>query len=124
MSKKVLIVDDDDLVLDNLAKALSDEGVETAVAKNGKEGLEKIEKGDFDLVVTDVRMPEMDGLELLENIRRDESTKHLPVLILTIDEQTSSINQALAAGVTAYLDKQNFDVKATAAQILTALGRH
>lgn len=123
MSKKVLIVDDNKLVRQGLAEALEAKGLSVETAENGEEGLKKATGGDIDLVVTDVRMPGMDGLEMIEEIRKDEKGKKLPVVILSVDDQTTSINQALAAGVTVYLSKANFytDADTIAEQISNAL---
>jgi CheY-like chemotaxis protein len=125
MSKKILIVDDDKLVRQALADALARKGFTIELAADGREGLKKALENDVDLVLTDIRMPEMTGLEMVEEIRKDEEGKKLPVVILSVDEQTSTINQALQSGVTVYLSKATFDTdaEAIAEQITIALGQ-
>ena len=80
MSTHVLIVDDDPQIRDVLRIALSGAGMKTSEAGDGAEGLVKAQSGRFDLIVLDIGLPEMDGLELCRTLRADHST---PVLFLT-----------------------------------------
>jgi len=120
MSKKVLLVEDDQLIRQSLARVLETKGFTVVEAGNGKEGLSKAE--GVDMVVTDVRMPEMDGLQMVDALRKDDKTKQLPVIILSNDEQASTLNKALEAGVTVYLSKANQSAESIADQILLAVG--
>lgn len=122
MNKTVLLVDDDKLVRESLARVLTEKGLTVLEAINGKEGLEKALAGGIDLVVTDVIMPEVDGLAMLGSLREDVNGKEIPAIILSNDEQTETLNQAMQAGVTVYLSKASLDADALADQILIALG--
>ncbi len=122
MNKTVLLVDDDKLVRESLARVLTDKGLTVFEASNGKEGLEKALAGDVDLVVTDVIMPEVDGLTMLAQLREDSKGKEIPAIILSNDEQTESLNQAMQAGVTTYLSKATLNAEELSEQILVALG--
>jgi CheY-like chemotaxis protein len=122
MSKTVLVVDDDKLARHSLAATLKNAGLETTEAENGKDALDSAKKAQPDLIVTDVHMPEMDGLEMIENLRKEDWGKSIPVIILTVDEAPATINQALASGVTVYLSKASADPQAIADQVVTALG--
>lgn len=122
MSKTVLVVEDDELIRGSLVRTLKDKGLEVAEAANGKEGLEKALSGDVDLVVTDVIMPEVDGLTMLAKMREDSKGKSIPAIILSNDEQTESLNKAMEAGVTMYLSKAALDADSLTDQILIALG--
>lgn len=122
MNKTVLLVDDDKLVRESLARVLTEKGLTVLEAINGKEGLEKALAGGVDLVVTDVIMPEVDGLAMLGSLREDVNGKEIPAIILSNDEQTETLNQAMQAGVTVYLSKASLDADALADQILIALG--
>ena len=122
MSKTILLVEDDTLVRESLARVLGDKGLTVLQATNGKEGLEKALAGGVDLVITDVIMPEVDGLTMLAKLREDSKGKDLPAIILSNDDQTESLNQALQAGVTVYLSKAALDAEAISEQILIALG--
>ena len=77
----VLIVDDNENMREVLALILSRRGHRCESAANGREAMEKIEQGSFDAVVTDVEMPEMDGIALTKELTRHHS--HLPVMIIT-----------------------------------------
>lgn len=122
MNKTILIVDDNELVRKSLAATLISNALNVETASNGKEGLDKALKLHPDLVITDIRMPQLDGLEMIEKIRADEWGKKVPVLVMTVDEDTESINKALLAGVTVYISKNVTDPAAIAEQIKTALG--
>lgn len=120
--KTVLIVDDNELVRKSLAASLISNEVTVETAANGKEGLDKASKLHPDLLITDVHMPEMDGLQMIDKIREHEWGAKIPVIVMTIDEGTESINKALEAGITVYLSKNSTDPAGVADQIKTALG--
>jgi DNA-binding response OmpR family regulator len=83
MAKKVLVVDDDENTVKFLTAALTQNGYETIGAHNGKEGLEKVQSENPDLVLLDVMMPKKTGFVLFKQLRRDEKTKDIPVIMLT-----------------------------------------
>lgn len=122
MSKTVLVVDDDKLARKSLSSLLINAGLDVIEAENGKLGAVEALKTRPDIVVTDVHMPEMGGLEMIEELRKDEWGRNVPVIVLTVDEALSSINQALAAGVTIYLTKSGVDAETLAQQVVTAVG--
>ncbi len=120
--KTVLIVDDNELVRKSLAASLVTNEVKVETASNGKEGLAMAEQLHPDLLITDVHMPEMDGLQMIEKIREYEWGKKVPIIVMTVDEEASSINKALEAGITVYLSKNTNDPVQVVDQIKTALG--
>ena len=83
MAKKVLVVDDDVNTVKFLSAAIEENDYEAIGANNGKEGLEKIESENPDLVILDVMMPKKTGFVLFKQLRRDEKHKNLPVIMLT-----------------------------------------
>lgn len=103
--KKILIVDDDGLARGALKRALQDAGYETLEAIDGKQGLEMCETDRPDAVIADRRMPEMDGQAMIEAIREAEWGKNLPIIMLTADENTAALNEALTANIAVYLAK-------------------
>lgn len=121
MSKKILVIDDDKLIREGLAVLLKNAGQTVLEAANGKEGLDAALAEHPDLVVTDVRMPEMTGLEMIEGLRKDDWGKTVPVIILTNDESNDSINQALQSGVTTYFPK-SLNPTVLCEQVLQAVG--
>lgn len=122
MSKTILIVDDNELIRKSLSAALISNEIVVETATNGKEGLERAIEKQPNLIVTDVHMPEMDGLEMIQKLRADEWGKKVPILIMTVDEEAESINKALEAGVTVYISKNVSDPAAIVDQIKIALG--
>lgn len=81
--KKVLIVDDDEIARDFVREIMAAEGWETVEGVNGVEAIDLAESEKPDLIVLDVSMPVMDGFEAFRRLREGESTKHIPVIILT-----------------------------------------
>ena len=81
MPKKILLIDDEVALLETLAEALEITGYEVTIAMNGQDGIEKFEAGNFDLVITDMFMSKLNGLRLLEVIRKSE--KNVPVILMT-----------------------------------------
>ncbi len=118
-----MIVEDDKFIRDGIVALLENAKYTVHEASDGKEGLKKAQKLHPDIILTDLRMPEMDGHEMVEAIRKDEQWgKDVPIVIMTADDSTSSINSALEKGVTVYLSKGNLDPEGLSDQILTAIG--
>ncbi len=120
--KNVLIAEDDKLASTSLAQALADvTTIRTTTAADGVEAFEKAEQNPPDLLVTDIHMPNMDGLELVEKIRNTDWGKDIPVIIMTNDNTTTTLYSALKGGVSVYLSKTSLDVDGFAQQIKQAL---
>ena len=83
MSKKILIVDDEPDVIIFLSAVLEESGYETIGAKDGVEGLELLRKESPDLVVLDVMLPRKSGMTMFQELRQDEKTSRIPVVIVT-----------------------------------------
>ncbi|MCP5108406.1 MAG: response regulator [bacterium] len=105
--KKILFVDDEQFVLDGLSRLLREfrKTWELRFAINGKEALDIVRREEIDLVISDVRMPEMNGLELLETLQGDAQTQKIPVVILTGDQERTLKRQALDRGAMDLLNK-------------------
>lgn len=105
--KKILFVDDEQFVLDGLNRLLREyrNRWELRPALNGKEALDIVDNETIDMIISDVRMPGMNGLELLERLQADEKTKNIPVVILTGDQERSLKRQALDLGAVDLLNK-------------------
>lgn len=103
---KFLVVDDFSTmrrIVRNLLKELGFQNVEEA--EDGAVALRKLREGGFDFVVSDWNMPNMDGLTMLQNVRADESLKHLPVLMVTAEAKKENIIAAAQAGANGYIVK-------------------
>ena len=83
MGKKVLIVDDDKNSVKFLSVLLSENGCEPIVAHDGREGMQKVEENDVDLIVLDVMMPKKTGFVLFKELKRKDEYKDIPILMLT-----------------------------------------
>jgi len=108
MSRVILVVDDSPTMRGMVSHALNEAGFETKEAENGKDALIKLtmmENGQPDVIVTDVNMPEMDGIELVREIRKIPAFKYVPVLVLTTDDTEEKKEIGRAAGATGWLVK-------------------
>jgi CheY-like chemotaxis protein len=86
MAKKILVIDDDPLVLKTIRKLLQKEGHFVETAKSAQEGVKKIEVEDFHLIICDVRMPQMNGIEFTERIKESQKNKNkaeIPTILIT-----------------------------------------
>ena len=103
-NSKILLVDDDIEICRYLKSELSD-WYRFVICNNGKEALKQLLSDDFDLVVSDVVMPEMDGITLLKNIKGNANISHVPVIMLTSKSEISDRLEGIKLGADAYLAK-------------------
>lgn len=101
---KILLVDDDIEICRYLKSELSD-WYRFVICNNGKEALNQLFSDDFDLVISDVVMPEMDGIALLKNIKGNANISHVPVIMLTSKTEISDRLEGIKLGADAYLAK-------------------
>ena len=102
---KVLVVDDDADMRPLLRVTLNKLGHTPALAARGEEGLQMAESGEYDAVILDVMMPDIDGYEVTRRLRANPRTADLPILILTARAQSADYDSAIEAGADAYLAK-------------------
>jgi two-component system, OmpR family, alkaline phosphatase synthesis response regulator PhoP len=100
---RILVVDDEAHLAEGISENLEAEGYQTEIAHDGLEGLEKLRRSEFDLIVLDVMMPRMNGLELCEALRSEGH--HTPVLFLTVKGDAEDRIRGLEAGGDDYLAK-------------------
>ncbi len=106
--KKILIVEDDSFVMDIYHTKLSQEGYEIIEAHNGVEAMEKLKEIKPDMILLDIVMPYMDGMEVLKKVKADEKLKSIPVILLTNLSQKEEITEGLGLGANDYLIKSHF----------------
>lgn len=106
----VLVVDDEAGERRTLMRLLAKEGYDTIGAGDGREALKSLESGTPDVILLDLMMPQMDGLELLEALHAHPQWKALPVVVLTALSDTHTVNRARQLGAKAYLVKATFSV--------------
>ncbi len=106
--KRVLVVDDSLTVRELERKLLENQGYHVELAVDGMDGWNAVRTSKYDLIVSDVDMPRMDGIELLRNIRADNRLKSLPVMIVTYKDREEDRKRGLEAGADYYLTKGSF----------------
>lgn len=105
MSKSILIVDDCATTRRLVGLYMKQEGYALVQAENGLEALEKLARSPVDLIITDMNMPQMDGVALTRSLKQDQTLGSIPVLMLTSEDADNERKNGLAAGAAAYLTK-------------------
>jgi two-component system, chemotaxis family, chemotaxis protein CheY len=105
MKKNILIVDDDALIRQLVSLILRSAGYSVVEAVNGKDALDKLNEAAIDLVITDLRMPQMDGIELTREIRTKPDYRYVPVVMLTSDFHEYKRREGEQAGVSSWISK-------------------
>ena len=105
MTASILTVDDSPSIRVALKIALTNAGYSVAEAVNGAEGIEKAKASAFDLIITDLNMPVMDGLTMIEEMRRMPDQMGVPIVFLTTESDEGFKARAKAAGATGWLTK-------------------
>ena len=101
-----LIVEDSPMMRQLLVFALARiKRLHVTEAEDGVDGLRKLAQGKYDLIITDINMPIMDGLKLVKRIRSDEAHKDVPIIIITTEGSQEDRQRAMALGATAYITK-------------------
>ena len=105
MKKSILVVDDSQVVLSMLDETLNNLNYDVTTAKNGIEGCRHIETKKFDMVITDLNMPGMDGIELTKRSRQLPNCKFVPIVMLSGEEDEAKISEAKSMGISTFLKK-------------------
>ena len=105
MSVRILAVDDSKTMRDMVAFTLNGAGYEVVLAEHGQDGVDKLAQGPFDVIITDINMPVMDGFGFLEAVRARPDFKGVPVLILTTESSRDLKDRGRAAGATGWIVK-------------------
>lgn len=106
---RLLVVEDSLIARDLERTILESAGYQVDVAVDGVDALEKLSAGEYDLIVTDIEMPRMDGFALLERIRAQERTRGLPVIVVTNREKAEDKHRGMELGADAYILKASFN---------------
>lgn len=112
MSKKVLVAEDSSVIQNLTKKILQMQSYQISSVKNGKQVLDVLQKENFDIILMDINMPVMDGMECSRNIRAldDPEKSKIPIVAITGNAQNYSIDEFKEAGINDYLPKPlNFD---------------
>ncbi|MFP4599687.1 MAG: protein kinase domain-containing protein [Persicimonas sp.] len=123
MTGHILVVDDNEMNRDLLSRRLRRKGFEVSVAVDGVDALEKMGAEDFDLILLDIMMPRMNGLEMLEQVREAFSVTELPIIMTTAKSDSETVVEALKSGANDYVTKP-LDFGVVLARIKTHMEIH
>lgn len=119
---KVLFIEDEPALQRTLTIALKEAGFEALSAFDGETGLNTAKNEKPDLILLDLIIPKMDGFTVLENLKKDDATKNIPVIVLTNLEATEDVEKVVGLGATTYLVKVNYDIAEIVAKVKEILG--
>ena len=102
---QILVVDDSTSVRYAMQKSLTEAGMIVTLASDGEEGLARAMNSNFDLIITDIDMPKMDGFELCTRLKEEFKTSHIPIIVLSTHDSDEHVEEGFRVGVDAYLSK-------------------
>lgn len=105
MAKMFLIVDDSASMRQLIAFTIKDAGYDVLLAENGRDALEKMSRAKVDMVITDLNMPEMDGIMFIRELRGKADYKFVPIIMLTTESQEAKKQEGRAAGASGWIVK-------------------
>jgi CheY-like chemotaxis protein len=123
MAKKILIVEDEEIIISLLQKKLIKEGYEILIARNGEAGLKVTREKKPDLVLLDIIMPKMGGLEVMEEMAKDSRIKNIPVIVISNSGQPVEIDRAQKLGAKDWLIKTEFDPQEVIDKVVKQIGK-
>jgi two-component system chemotaxis sensor kinase CheA len=106
---RLLLVEDSIIILTQMQRLLKGAGYDVTVAENGFLGLQQVQAQEFDIVLSDVEMPQMTGLEMTTKIRQNSKYDRLPIILITTLASREDKRRGMAAGANAYLTKGDFN---------------
>ena len=121
--KKILVVEDDIFISDIYQVKFSQEGFQVAVAVNGLEALKILDNFRPDIILLDIIMPQMDGIETLKKLKNDEKWKNIPIIMLTNISEKEKVEESEEMGVNDYLVKSQFTPSEVVEKVNALLNR-
>ena len=115
MAKTILIVDDSESIREVVSFTLENEGYNVLKGVDGKDALKFLDGQEIDLIITDLHMPELDGIGLIKEVRKMENYQRVPILFLTTESQAAKKMEAKEAGATGWIIKPFVPAKLIAA---------
>ena len=119
----VMVVDDTQVIRDTVSRLLKREGYETICVGSGKEALAALQSSDPDLMLLDIMMPEMDGMECLALLRKEPRWRELPVIIMSALSDDEHWRRARELGARDYLVKARFSINQILDRVKDAVGK-
>lgn len=121
MAKTILVAEDSDSIRKFIALALKLQGYKVVAAVDGMDALEKLPTEKFDLILTDLNMPNIDGYKLIQTVRSDPEYKDIPIIILSSLSKDEDVQAGLSVGANSYLIKP-FNQKRVQYEVAKYLG--
>lgn len=121
--KKILFIEDEEILINLLGKKLIQEGYDFFIARNGIEGLEKMREIKPDLILLDIIMPKMGGMEVMEEMQKDEELKKIPVIIISNSGQPIEIDRIQKLGAKDWLIKTEFNPQEVVEKVEKQIGK-
>ncbi len=121
--KKILFIEDEQTLQKTISRYLEQEGYQVNNALDGEIGLEIAKKEKPDLILLDIILPKKNGFEVLKELKEDETTKNIPVIILTNLEGDADVEKALSLGANTYLVKANYRLEEISNKIKETLNQ-
>jgi two-component system, OmpR family, alkaline phosphatase synthesis response regulator PhoP len=119
---KIIIVDDDDFLVNMYATKFGLSGISVEAFKSGEPLLEKLRTGmKADLILLDIVLPEMDGIEILKNIRENKLAEGIPVIMLTNQNDEKNISEAKKLGIASYIVKASATPSEVVAEVMRVI---
>jgi len=123
MAKKILLVEDEELVVGLLQRKLINEGYKVSVARDGEEGLKMMKETKPDLILLDIIMPKKGGFEVMEEMQEDPELKKIPVVIISNSGQPVELDRAKELGAKDWLIKTEFDPQEVIVKVIKQIGK-
>ncbi|MCK5014170.1 MAG: response regulator [Candidatus Omnitrophica bacterium] len=123
--KRILIIDDDEIVRMSLEKELSSAGYSVFLAENGKDGVQKVQEQMSDLILLDIMMPEMNGVEVIDLLKKDKRTRNTPVIFITSLVKRDEIDDGFvkgSKGVDQFFVSKPFDMDEVLRLVYASIG--
>lgn len=122
MAKKILLVEDEEIMIGLLQRKLTQEGYEVSVARDGEEGLRVMREVNPALILLDIIMPKKGGFEVMEEMAKDKELKKIPVIIISNSGQPVELDKAQNLGAKDWLIKTEFDPQEVIDKVKKQLG--
>jgi len=123
MAKKILLIEDEQIIVDLLQRKLTEEGYNVALAKDGEEGIKAMKAEKPDLILLDIVMPKMGGLEVMEEMQKNPDLKRIPVIIVSNSGQPIELDRAKKLGAKDWLVKTEFDPQEVIEKVVNQIGK-
>jgi CheY-like chemotaxis protein len=120
---KILIIEDEQFIRDIYIRQIQKIGFEIEGYGSGKKGLEALEHGKYDLILLDIMLPDINGLEVLKQIKQDPASSKIPIILLTNLGQDEIIKEGFALGANSYLIKASYTPDQIAQEVKNILGK-